>query len=715
MPQCRYHAFISYSHQDSGWGAWLHKALETYPIPQRLVGRRTAAGPIPKKLAPIFRDRDELPSAHDLGRKVNEALAQSANLVVICSPHSAASRWVDEEVREFKRLGREERVFCLIVDGEPNASDIPGREAEECFAPALRYQLDADGGLTTLRTEPIAADVRPGKDGKANARLKLVSGLLDVGFDELRQREQQRAHRKLAWVAGLALAGMLVTTGLAAFALHARNQAQFQREQAENLIGFMLGNLKDKLDEVNRLDILDEVADHVMGYWDAQGSDTTVAGGGKHAKALLLIGQVRLTQGRMDDADKAFAESLAIARATAARQPDNPDLQMAVVDAYSFQGLSQWQRGDIDAALVRFDRALPIVTRVVQAHPGNDDWQERLAWAYNNRGHLREARGQLDLAGSDYVAVLGIAQALSKRQPGNPDSKKRLAYAHDSMGQLSYKQGNLMDAERHYAAERALFRALLADDPRNNATKASLAVADTYFAHVAESLGHLDAAQESLRRAHDVGDAMLAENPGDVDLAGDLASYCRRLARVLRLQGDPVAARRMLARAATLYADIVARAPDGVRGRIGRAATLLETAQLEWQAGDHARAGALASGARSQYQALLQESGENRDANLGMASALLLLGKVEAEQGKRAAAVDAWNRSLNAIHVFGEDSGDPEQLSVRAELLQLLGRVAEARQLIRQLDAVGYRDPAFLRWAGPGADPGASPATNGDR
>jgi hypothetical protein len=48
-------------------------------------------------------------------------------------------------------------------------------------------------------------------------------------------------------------------------------------------------------------------------------------------------------------------------------------------------------------------------------------------------------------------------------------------------------------------------------------------------------------------------------------------------------------------------------------------------------------------------------------------------------------------------------------------LLQLLGRTAEARQLIRQLDAAGYRDPAFLMWAGPGADRGASPATTGDR
>lgn len=116
------------------WGDWLHKALETYRIPSRLVGRETTAGMIPKSLSPIFRDRDELPSATDLNRKVNEALAQSANLIVICSPRSAVSRWVNEEILAYKRLGRADRVFCLIVDGEPNASDLPGRAAEECFA-----------------------------------------------------------------------------------------------------------------------------------------------------------------------------------------------------------------------------------------------------------------------------------------------------------------------------------------------------------------------------------------------------------------------------------------------------------------------------------------------------------------------------------------------------------------------------------------------------
>lgn len=91
----RYRAFVSYSHRDETWARWLHKAIETYRVPSRLVGTTTAAGVIPRRLAPIFRDRDELPSATDLGGKVDEALAASANLIVICSPAAATSRWVD--------------------------------------------------------------------------------------------------------------------------------------------------------------------------------------------------------------------------------------------------------------------------------------------------------------------------------------------------------------------------------------------------------------------------------------------------------------------------------------------------------------------------------------------------------------------------------------------------------------------------------------------
>jgi len=75
-----------------------------------------------RRLSPVFRDRTDLPSATDLGVHIREALNDSASLLVICSPGASASRWVNEEIRYFRSLGRDDRIFCLIVDGEPNAS-----------------------------------------------------------------------------------------------------------------------------------------------------------------------------------------------------------------------------------------------------------------------------------------------------------------------------------------------------------------------------------------------------------------------------------------------------------------------------------------------------------------------------------------------------------------------------------------------------------------
>ena len=228
MDSFKYRAFLSYSHRDARWAAWLHKALESYRPPHQLIGTVTEVGAVPKRLAPIFRDREELASATDLSTVINEALRQSACQIVICSPSAAQSRWVNEEILAFKRLGRERRIFCLIIAGEPNASDNPTRTHEECFPPALRFRLGADGNISSERTEPIAADARAGKDGRAHAKLKLIAGVLGVGFDALRQREAHRRQRRLAAVASAAFAGMMITTGLATAALIARATARRQ-------------------------------------------------------------------------------------------------------------------------------------------------------------------------------------------------------------------------------------------------------------------------------------------------------------------------------------------------------------------------------------------------------------------------------------------------------------------------------------------------------
>ena len=245
----KYWAFLSYSHRDAKWGDWLHNALETYRVPRRLVGKESRDGTVPERVFPIFRDREELPVSADLGANITQALEESRYLIVICSPHSAQSRWVGEEIKSFKRLGREDRILALIVDGEPNASDgQAGVGAEqECFPEALRYRLSGTGEMTAERAEPIAADAREGKDGKGNAKLKLLAGLLGVNYDDLRQREQERRLRRARFIitAAVVLIGVFAALSVALFfkerearslqtqAEQARDEAGLQRVAAE--------------------------------------------------------------------------------------------------------------------------------------------------------------------------------------------------------------------------------------------------------------------------------------------------------------------------------------------------------------------------------------------------------------------------------------------------------------------------------------------------
>lgn len=712
MAAFKYRAFISYSHADRRWGDWLHKALETYTVPKRLIGRHTAAGPIPERLGKVFRDRDELASATDLGQKVDEALRESANLVVICSPRSALSHWVNEEVLAYKRLGRAGRVFCLIVDGEPFASGIAGREADECFAPALRFRLDADGRLGTEAVEPIAADARSDGDGKANAKLKLIAGLLDVDFDALKQREQRRAHRRLVWVASLAVVGMLVMSGLTFAALRARDQAQFQRDQAENLIGFMLGNLRDKLEAVNRLDILDDVADHAINYFDAPGNDlSSPQARAKNAEALLLIGRVRLDQGQLAEARKAFTSALRMSSDLVDKQGNDPALRIAVADAHLWIGMCDWQAGKPEAALKGMTKALPIAKAVADAHPDNEDWVARLGWVHTNLGQIYEQLGQGDRALREYAQMMQVDKQLSARHPQEARYQQQLANDHETMGQLMYASGDLRGAEQHYVIGREALQALSARNPRNDSIRADLATADVYHAQTAKALGSLGVALESLRHATGIADAMLQADPDSLDKLSATASYRRRLGHVLRLSGDTRLAKQWLEAAVTSCARMLQLAPEDGRGKSRCAALALERARLAWQTGDGALALHLAMQAREDYAAMLAAGGDDQDTRVSLAGAELLLGDIADKQVRQAEARAAWLHAGAALAPL-HGTHDPDVLAMQVLIGQRIGEPVQLQ--LAALAGMGYRDPGFIAQSQLGIDVGmaSSPATD---
>lgn len=215
-PIFRYWAFISYSSKDKSWAKWLHTKIESYGIPTQLIDHRMPTGdPAPRRLKPLFRDRDELAASADLGEAIQKALRESRYLIVICSKNSAISKWVNQEIEMFRSLGRESFIFALIVDGEPNTGDH-----HECYPPILR------------KFEPLAADARPEADGKHDALLKILAGMLGVGFDMLKQRDTRRRLRRLQWITSLSFIVVGIFAALALYSFYQRNEAIAAKEDA---------------------------------------------------------------------------------------------------------------------------------------------------------------------------------------------------------------------------------------------------------------------------------------------------------------------------------------------------------------------------------------------------------------------------------------------------------------------------------------------------
>ena len=160
----RYAAFISYRHvePDCQWAKWLHSELETYSVPKPLRSRG-----IPARVGRVFRDEEELAASADLSASIDEALAQSACLIVICSPRTPESEWVNQEVVRFRELGRGERILALLIEGEPRLS-FPRSLCE--IRPALDLAL-VPTQVPTQEVEPLAADVRP-LEGESADRIK---------------------------------------------------------------------------------------------------------------------------------------------------------------------------------------------------------------------------------------------------------------------------------------------------------------------------------------------------------------------------------------------------------------------------------------------------------------------------------------------------------------------------------------------------------------
>jgi tetratricopeptide (TPR) repeat protein len=519
----RYWAFISYSSRDKKWARWLHRAIETYGIPAQFVSHPTPAGqPAPKRFQPLFRDRDELAAASALGPQIEESLRSSRYLIVICSPHAAQSQWVNKEVATFQQLERHERILALIVDGEPNAGD--GRE---CFPEALRS------------LEPLAADARPESDGKANAKLKLLAGMLGVSFDALRQRENHRRIRRLQLVAAVALALMTAFAALAWYANRQRVKAIAARGQAESVLEFLVFNIRDDLKNAGRLDIAEKIRRRVDEYYIRLGTEAsqplTLH---NQAAALMNEGLLSMEKGDLEGSAVSFRQGLKIAEKLAEDHPENAQWQWDVSAALENLGTTDMQQGLLEGASDNYQRCLGIRERLVKKDPANAEWQHSLSSVHGCIGNLQLARGDTEGALQSFKVSEDIMQTLCAGNPANGKWLRDYNVAVLTFCSALMAGKDLVNAHQCYQQSLKMTMKLAGDDLSNADRQHDLTVVLSKLGDTELALGDLLGANLSYLQALKLNEILVAQDPNNSGWQYDLSTNWGRMGDVLLARGD---------------------------------------------------------------------------------------------------------------------------------------------------------------------------------
>jgi len=446
-----YRAFISYSHRDDAAAKSLHKRLETYRLPKKLIGQSGERGPIPERLTPIFRDLDELSAADDLTVEIKAALARSATLIVLCSPGAKASKWVNLEIETFRALhGNSRPVLAALIEGEP----------ADAFPPAL----------TAEGQEPVAADFRKSRDGKSLALLKLVAGMAGAPLDALVQRDAQRQYRRVMAITGGALTAALAMARLLVVALRAQSEAERQRQEAEGLVEYMLTDLRDKLKGVGRLDVMTAVNERAMKYYGGQEALEGLSAGSLERRARILhaMGEDDEKRGDLGLALRKFEEARRTTAAVLAKMPDDTSAIFAHSQSEFWVGSIAYQKRNRAQAYSHFEQYAELAARLNKIDPKNVEWERELIYANGNICAVSLDR-PIDRARSNKYCTqaLALSENIFFDFPSSIQSLKDVTNGYGWMATLYQENGELKRSIYFREKQEKFLEILLAKNPND--------------------------------------------------------------------------------------------------------------------------------------------------------------------------------------------------------------------------------------------------------
>ena len=573
---------------------------------------------------------------------------------------------------------------------------------------AVRSALSGD--LDSVILHAIERD-RERRYATANALVLDLDAVLDnkpvsAHTASIPYRAGKFVRRHRVSVAFTALALVLLAASAVGAAIQARRVAraravaEVRQGQAEELIGFMLGDLRDKLTALGRLDLLDAVGDRALAYFAAvPSSQLSSEELYRRAEALQQLGEVRMNQGKLAPAADLLRQSIEIAAGLAAKDSLNGRWQIGLAHSQFWAGSVDWQLGNVDSALQHFLPFVTISKRLIAHYPDSLGYREELAYALNNIGFAKQAKGDLRGAVESYSASRGINQQLVDLRPDSVPWQVALASEFNAEAVAQRKLGDLAGALANHDKELAIKEAYLARDTTNSENKRDVAVAHAYRGELEVLMGDIDGAVSDARAAHDIFSTVAAHDTSDVVVRWQLAKSDRQIAQALLERGDASGALAQLRAGDAEIARSLARDANDPYMAGERMLTAATESRALLAVGRVQEALTMARDASKVSEARLKAKPDDIESHRAAADASLALGTALSQSGNERGAHDSWVHAVALEDSITRVDPETELLAVQAAALRHLGEREEAKPIVEELARRGYRRPTFVRLA----------------
>ncbi len=526
------------------------------------------------------------------GRRASADLSSAASTLTVAGAVMGTPAYMAPEQARGESLDQRADVFALgamlyhLLAGVPpynarTATDVIAAAALGRVTPLIEREKDAPADLVAIVSRAMAQDPadRYADAGQLADELRrfMTGQLVDAHRYTTRQRLTRfvRRHRAAVTIGALSLVTFAVLGTLAIRQIveqrdaadHERRIADTRRAAAERLIDRMLSDVKDRLTQIGRLDVLSNLGGEIRDYY---GTLATIPGGmpaedaDRMALAVDLVGLAERESGRLDQALKTWTQARAELATLVGSDTSPATVQRRrMLARFDFQiGTIHQQRGKVPAAIKAYTAARDNFDQLRVQAPRDRTVLIQAAETHDKLGDLLRNEGKIDEALDEYQEAKAEREQAGSQASSRPSEEVlALSTSHMKLGSVFLARGDTQAAHDAFKAALRLRETLLESQPDNVEVLEKVLEVYNELAELQRQLGDDTNAIETYRNAVPLTDNLTRRDPTNTSWKRQRAYLLSNLGFALLDVGAFRAGLDQLQAALDLHNELTARDP----------------------------------------------------------------------------------------------------------------------------------------------------------